>query len=50
MSESAPLDRLIVALAERAVAEHLTPKPAPEQESGNERTNRGDLPATDKAA
>ncbi len=55
MSERAANDRhafdaLIHALARKAVAEHLTRKPAPDCGERNTRTNHVPLPATDKAA
>lgn len=45
-----PLDRLIAALARKAVAEHLTRQAAPEQENDAVARSAGQLPATRKAA
>jgi len=45
-----PLDRLIAALARKAVAEHLTRQTAPDRESTPSRANRVQLPDTRKAA
>ena len=44
------LDRLIIALAERAADEYLTPEPAPDQADDAGRTYHPDLPATNEAA
>lgn len=47
---ASPIDRLIAALARKAVAEYLTRQAASEQATDAERTKRGQLPATRKAA
>ena len=44
------LDRLIHALAERAVEEYLTPEPASDQADDATRTYHPDLPDTSVAA